>query len=75
MRSRRLGETGKVLLRVLVSPSGRAKKIEIQQSSGYSRLDQSARNAVRSWRFEPARENGTAVASWVAIPIVFRLQG
>lgn len=73
--SRRLGETGKVLLQVFVDSNGRAEKVKIKVSSGYERLDKAALNAVRQWRFAPARENDTAVASWVVIPIIFKLQG
>lgn len=73
--SRRLGETGKVLLQVFVDSNGRAEKVKIKVSSGYERLDEAALNAVHQWRFAPARENDTAVASWVVIPIIFKLQG
>ncbi|HET7636018.1 MAG TPA: energy transducer TonB [Burkholderiales bacterium] len=73
--ARRLGHAGKVLLRVLVDGGGRPQKVEIKKSSGYQRLDQSALDAVRKWRFVPAREADHAVASWVTIPIIFKLQG
>ncbi len=73
--ARRLGHAGKVLLHVLVDDNGRAQKIEIKKSSGYQRLDQSALDAVRKWRFVPAREADHAIASWVTIPIIFKLQG
>jgi protein TonB len=73
--SLRLGETGKVLLLVFVSSSGQAEEVKIKASSGYERLDEAALNAVRKWRFTPARENGVAVAGWVTIPIIFKLQG
>ncbi|HET8610493.1 MAG TPA: energy transducer TonB [Burkholderiales bacterium] len=73
--ARRLGHAGKVLLHVLVDGSGRPQKVEIKKSSGYQRLDQSALDAVRKWRFVPAREADHAVASWVTIPIIFKLQG
>ncbi len=73
--SRRLGERGRVLLRVLVHADGSAMNVEIETGSGYSRLDQAARETVRQWRFIPARQGAQAVNSWVIIPIDFSLKG
>ena len=72
--SRRLGETGRVLLRVKVSPDGLALDVSIAQGSGSARLDEAARDAVRQWRFVPARRGEEAVAASVLVPIVFRLE-
>jgi len=69
--SRRYGETGLVRLRVYVSANGRAERVEIDQSSGFERLDTAARNAVFGWRFTPARRGNERVAAWVLIPISF----
>lgn len=69
--SRRLGETGRVLLRVLVSADGRAERVEIKTSSGFERLDHAARDAVVGWRFTPARRGDERVAAWVLVPISF----
>ncbi|MCL2589740.1 MAG: energy transducer TonB [Betaproteobacteria bacterium] len=71
--SRRRGETGSVLLRVYVSADGRAKRVEIDKSSGFERLDTAARNAVSGWRFVPARRGSEHVAAWVLVPISFVL--
>ena len=73
--SRREGEQGRVILRVLVSPGGRANEVQISNSSGHSRLDESARDTVRRWRFVPAKRGNQPVAAWVLIPISFRLEG
>ena len=40
--SRRLGEEGRVLLRVLVDPDGRAREVHVQGASGHTRLDRAA---------------------------------
>lgn len=72
--SRRLGEEGKVMLRVKVSPGGTPLLVEIKQSCGYGRLDEAAKAAVERWRFVPARRGDEAIESWVAVPIVFNLQ-
>lgn len=72
--SRRLREQGKVFLRVRVTPEGAAGDLEIKTSSGSARLDASALRTVRHWRFIPARRGGAAVASWVVVPIIFKLE-
>ncbi len=72
--SRRLGEEGKVLLRVHVNAEGAAMVVEIKNSCGFPRLDEAARSAVERWRFVPARRGSEAVDSWVAVPVVFSLQ-
>jgi periplasmic protein TonB len=73
--SRRLGEQGKVILRVLVNPAGAADEVLVRNSSGHARLDDAARDTVRRWKFVPARRGAEPVAAWVLIPISFRLEG
>jgi protein TonB len=73
--SRRMGEQGRVMLRVLVKPDGRADQIQIQSSSGFVRLDGVARETVLRWKFIPAKRGVEAVPAWVLIPISFRLEG
>lgn len=73
-RSRELGEQGRVVLRVLVSAEGRASQIDIVDGSHSRRLDEAARTAVADWRFVPARQDGTAIASRILVPISFSLQ-
>ncbi len=72
--SRRLGEQGKVLLRVYVEADGNASRVEIRSSSGFERLDHAAAKAVRKWRFAPARQGGNAIAAWVVVPISFSVR-
>lgn len=71
--SKRLREQGKVLLRVRVSADGAAEQIDVQASSGASRLDNAAIDAVRHWRFIPARRGDDAVVGWALVPINFQL--
>jgi protein TonB len=73
-RARLRGYEGSVLLDVRVGADGRAEDVKIAVSSGYRLLDRAALRAVASWRFEPARRNGRAVAMRVTVPIRFRLQ-
>lgn len=72
--ARRLGEEGRVLLRVQVAPDGSAAQVELRQSSGHARLDATALETVRRWRFVPARQGDDAVAAWVLVPISFSLR-
>jgi protein TonB len=73
--ARRLGEQGKVVLRVLVNSSGTPDRVELRTSSGSRLLDTAALEAVRHWRFVPARQGDQPVAAWVLIPITFTLEG
>ncbi len=67
------GKEGRVLLRVLVDEEGKSQIVEINDSSGSRVLDRAAAEAVKRWRFLPARYGRTAMASWVKVPVDFRL--
>jgi protein TonB len=71
--ARKDGKEGQVLLRVLVDEEGQSKIVEINRSSGSPILDQAAAEAIKRWRFAPARYGDVATASWVKIPVDFRL--
>lgn len=73
--AKRMGEQGRVTLRVFVSPEGRADGIELKASSGSARLDEAALQTVRQWRFIPARQGNKPVGAWVIVPISFNLEG
>jgi periplasmic protein TonB len=72
--SRRLGEEGRVMLRVFVDPTGAPVQVELRASSGHRRLDAAAEAAVRRWRFVPARRGEQPVGGWVLVPIAFNLR-
>ncbi|CAM5215935.1 hypothetical protein CDEF62S_01283 [Castellaniella defragrans] len=71
--SERRGEQGRVVLRVLISPQGEVADVKVQRSSGYSRLDEAAIDAMRHARFRPYTENGIAYKALVDIPFDFVL--
>lgn len=71
--SRQRGDEGKVVLRVHVLGDGTADAVDVAESSGHPRLDDAARETVRSWRFMPARRGEARVDSWLRVPILFRL--
>jgi len=70
----RQGAQGQVLLLVEVLPDGRAGRIELEKFSGHAMLDAAAMNAVRAWRFTPARKDGLLTTQTVRIPIHFNLK-
>ena len=69
--ARSRGWQGKVKLRVQVSAEGMSETVEVVSSSGHEILDESAVEAVKKWRFVPARHGETAMASSVLVPIDF----
>lgn len=71
--SKRYGEDGTVILKVLIRKDGRADQVLIQQSSGYERLDLSAVQAIKKWIFSPAIKDGNPIDEWYQIPIKFVL--
>lgn len=71
--SRRKGEQGSVTLEVLVKADGSAGTVTVKTSSGFSRLDKAALNAVRRWRFEPHKINGLATDHQYDIVVNFSL--
>lgn len=73
--ARQSGEQGTVVLRVRVGRDGAASRVVVEKSSGSRHLDAAALQAVRAWRFTPARRGADAVESWMLVPIVFRLEG
>lgn len=72
--ARRLGAQGTTLLKVHVLADGRVGEVIVQESAGHSDLDRAAADAVRQWRFDPARRGSDPVAMWVLLPVEFRLR-
>ena len=62
-RSRKAGEEGKVVIRVLVDVAGRPAQVALQASSGHSALDESAMSEVRAAPFRPRTRSSSAWAS------------
>jgi len=73
--SRRMGEEGKLILRVELDESGRIENARVVDSSGYDRLDNAALEAVKSWQCKPAMRNGEPVRAVALQPFNFVLQG
>lgn len=72
--SKRLGEQGKVIVRVLIGADGLPQKAELKQSSGFDRLDQAALTTVMRWRYVPGKRGGVAETMWFQVPLNFVLE-
>lgn len=71
--ARRRGFEGIVLVHAEVLADGSVGKTLIRKSSGYAILDQTALNAVRNWKFEPAKKSGIPYKTWAELPIKFMI--
>jgi len=63
---------GTVVLWMIVAPDGRAHDVRVMRSAGMG-LDERAIEAVRTWRFDPARKDGQPVAVQISVEVSFRL--
>jgi periplasmic protein TonB len=72
--SKRLGEQGRVLMRVLIGADGLPKEAQVAKSSGFERLDNAAREAVMKWRYVPGKRNGQPETMWFQVPLIFELK-
>ncbi len=72
--SRRMGEEGETVLRMLINEKGRPERVEVQKSSGFPRLDEAARQAALRTICSPSMEDGKAVPVYARKPITFQLE-
>lgn len=72
--SKRLGEQGKVLVRVFIGADGVPQRAELKRSSGFDRLDRSALDYVMRCRYVPGKVGGVAQAMWYEAPVNFVLE-
>ena len=70
---RRRGVEGDVLMEVVVRADGSVGAVRIVRGLGAG-LDQRAAEAVRQWKFSPARRFGTPVDVLVEVSVEFRLR-
>jgi len=71
--SRRLGEQGKVVVRVLIGADGQPQRAEVKRGSGFPRLDQAALDYVMRCRYLPGKVGGVPQAMWYEAPVNFVL--
>ncbi len=72
--AREQGWQGTARLKVLILKNGSVGSLELEQSSGFSILDQSALKGVKEWKFYPGQKDGQPTEMWVRIPVTFRLE-
>ncbi len=73
LMSKRMGEQGRVMLRILVNVRGMPDQVLVHTSSGSARLDEAGRQAALRAQFKPHMEDGHAVAVYVIVPLNFQL--
>lgn len=71
--SRRFGEQGRVVVRVLIDRNGHAERVELHQASHYARLNEAALKAAREALYRPYSENGEPRVVWALVPMLFEL--
>ena len=71
--ARRRGVEGDVVLEIVVRADGSVGNVRVLQGLGGG-LDQRAVDAVRQWRFSPARRFGTPVDVMVEVAVEFKLR-
>lgn len=74
LAARRRGIEGTVLVRAEISAGGECQRAELKKTSGHEMLDNAALEAVKKWRFVPAKRGSQAVVAWVEVPITFKLE-
>ncbi|QKR99158.1 energy transducer TonB [Sphingomonas sp. CL5.1] len=71
---RRMGNEGKVVIRVLVGADGRVKQVERVSAASEAFWQATERQALSRWRFRPATRDGVAVESWRTMTVRFEME-
>lgn len=71
--ARKRGWEGTVVLRLTVNREGSVERVNTHKSSGFPDLDESAVEAVKTWRFSPAKDGEFPISATVDLPVRFDL--
>ncbi len=71
--ARTAGIEGTTVLRFVILADGLVGPVNVERSAGHADLDRAAVEAVKTWRFEPARRGKEPVPVWVTVPVHFQL--
>jgi TonB family protein len=72
--ARKAGIEGEVILDVTVNANGSVGAVSVREGiPECPALDESAQEAVREWKFEPATKDGKPIEMTVGVPLRFRL--
>jgi protein TonB len=69
----RAGNTGRVVLRVLIGADGRVKQVERVSSASDAFFAAAEHQALTKWRFKPATRDGVAIEQWKTMSLRFEL--
>lgn len=72
--ARQSGASGTVLVGLAINETGTVSDAWVESSSGNDALDRAAVQAVLSWQFIPARQNGLPVPVHTRVPVIFGLR-
>ncbi len=72
--ARREGIEGVTFLKFEIRADGRVGKVLVERSAGHRDLDLTAVEAVKLWRFDPARRGNQPIAMWVTLSVRFELR-
>jgi len=72
--SRRLGEEGKVVLRVELDEQGQVGRVSVENTSGHPALDRAAEGTIHHWHCNAPKRNGQAVRAVTIQPFQFSLR-
>lgn len=72
--ARQSGVSGTVLVGLAINETGTVSDAWVESSSGNDALDRAAVQAVLSWQFIPARQNGLPVPVRTRVPVIFGLR-
>ena len=72
--SRRARQAGVVVLRAFVLEDGRPGDVQVEKTSGFPALDESAvREVQREWRFDPGTKDGVPAPMWASFAVTFAI--
>jgi protein TonB len=72
--SKRMEETGTVVLQFLIELDGKVVESRVESSSGHPRLDEAARDALALCKFKPGTVDGVPEKSWSRLRYTWKLQ-
>lgn len=72
--ARREQKEGTAVIGLTIAEDGSVTQTWVESSSGDSRLDSAAAEAVYAWRFVPARRNGVPISARSRVPVIFELR-
>ena len=70
----RSGNTGRVVIRVLIGIDGRVKQVERIAAASDAFFAAAERQALTKWRFKPATSDGIPIEQWKQMALRFELQ-